>query len=126
METGDRPMFDHVLLNVSNRKESMKFYTPVLRVLGIKTLYDQRDYTAYGTDSFHFWLHESEIKDVARKVHLAFSAGSRKQVDEFYQTALAAGGQSNGARGLREHGPNYYATYVLDVEGNNIEAVCNK
>jgi predicted lactoylglutathione lyase len=63
---------------------------------------------------------------ISRKAHLAFSAGSRKQVDEFYQMALAAGGQSNGAPGLREHGPKYYAAYVLDLEGNNIEAVCNK
>jgi catechol-2,3-dioxygenase len=119
-------MFDHVLLNVSNRIESMKFYTPVLQILGIKTLYDQDKYTGYGADSLHFWLHESENKDVTRKAHLAFSADSRKQVDEFYQTALAAGGQSNGAPGLREHGPKYYAAYVLDPEGNNVEAVCNK
>jgi predicted lactoylglutathione lyase len=114
-------MFDHVLLNVSNRKESMKFYTPILQVLGIKALYDQDEYTAYGTDSF-----QSEKEDVTRKMHLAFSADSRIQVEEFYQTALAAGGQSNGAPGLREHGPKYYAAYVLDFEGNNIEVVCNK
>jgi catechol-2,3-dioxygenase len=119
-------MFDHVLLNVSNRKESMKFYTPILEVLGIKALYDQHEYTGYGTDRLHFWLHESEKQNVTRKAHLAFSAESRKEVDEFYQTALAVGGQSNGAPGLREHGPKYYAAYVLDVEGNNIEAVCNK
>ena len=119
-------MFDHVLLNVSSRIESMKFYTPVLQILGIKALYDQDEYTAYGTDSFHFWLHESEKEDVTRKMHLAFSADSRKQVEEFYQTALAAGGQSNGAPGLREHGAKYYAAYVLDFEGNNIEVVCNK
>jgi catechol-2,3-dioxygenase len=119
-------MFDHVLLNVTNRLESMKFYTPVLEILGIKALYDQDEYTAYGIDSFHFWLHESEKKDVTRKMHLAFSADSRKLVEEFYQTALAAGGQSNGAPGLREHGPRYYAAYVLDFEGNNIEVVCNK
>ena len=119
-------MFDHVLLNVSNRNESMKFYTPVLQVLGIKALYDQDKYTGYGTDGLHFWLRESEDKDVTRKAHLAFSAGSREQVDEFYQTALAAGGRSNGAPGLREHGPKYYAAYVLDFEGNNIEAVFNK
>jgi catechol 2,3-dioxygenase-like lactoylglutathione lyase family enzyme len=119
-------MFDHVLLNVSNRKESMKFYTPVLQILGIKALYDQDTYTAYGTDSFHFWLHESDKKDVTRKAHLAFAAGSRQQVDEFHQAALAAGGQSNGAPGLREHGPKYYAAFVLDLEGNNIEVVCNK
>ena len=119
-------MFDHVLLNVSNRIDGMKFYTPVLQILGIKALYDQDVYTAYGTDSFHFWLHESKKEDVTRKAHLAFLADSRKQVDEFYQTALAAGGQSNGAPGLREHGPKYYAAYVLDFEGNNIEVVFNK
>jgi predicted lactoylglutathione lyase len=106
--------------------ESMKFYTPVLEILGIKALYDRDGYTAYGADTFHFWLHESENEDVTRKAHLALSAGSRKQVDEFYQTALAAGGRSNGAPGLREHGPKYYAAYVLDFEGNNIEVVCNK
>jgi catechol-2,3-dioxygenase len=119
-------MFDHILLNVSNRKESMKFYTPVLQILGIKALYDQDVYTAYGTDRFHFWLHESKKEDVTRKAHLAFLADSRKQVDEFYLTALAARGQSNGAPGLREHGQKYYAAYVLDFEGNNIEVVFNK
>jgi catechol 2,3-dioxygenase-like lactoylglutathione lyase family enzyme len=119
-------MFDHVMLNVANRKESMKFYTPVLHILGIKALYDQDAYAAYGTDSFHFWLHESAESDVTRKAHLAFSADSRKQVDEFYQTALTAGGRPNGAPGLREHGPKYYAAYVLDFAGNNIEVVCNK
>jgi catechol 2,3-dioxygenase-like lactoylglutathione lyase family enzyme len=119
-------MFDHILLNVSSREESMKFYTPALQVLGIKALYDQGKYTGYGADSLQFWLHESGNNDVTRKAHLAFQADSRKQVDEFYQVALAAGGQSNGAPGLREHGPKYYAAYVLDLEGNNIEAVCNK
>ena len=57
-------MFDHVMLNVSNRTESMKFYTPILQILGIKPLYDQDKYTAYGTNRFHFWLHESESKSV--------------------------------------------------------------
>jgi hypothetical protein len=85
------PMFDHVMLNVSNRKESMKFYTSALRALGIKVLYDQDEYTAYGADSFHFWLRESEKNDVTRKAHLAFSANSRKEVEGFYQAALAAG-----------------------------------
>ena len=119
-------MFDHVMINVSSKSGGMKFYTPILQILGIKVLYDQDQYAAYGVDSFHFWLREADGKDVTRKAHLAFSAGSRKEVDEFYQAALAAGGQSNGAPGLREHGPAYYAAYVLDQEGNNIEAVCTK
>ena len=119
-------MFDHVMINVSKTSDSMKFYTPVLQILGIKVLYDQDQYAAYGVDSFHFWLREADGKDVTRKVHLAFSAATRKEVDDFYATALASGGRSNGAPGLREHGPSYYAAYVFDPEGNNIEAVCTK
>ncbi len=119
-------MFDNVMLNVSNRAEAMQFYTPVLQVLGIKVLYDKQMYTSYGTDKMHFWLRESPDNDVTRKAHLAFSASTRQQVDEFYKTALAAGGTSNGAPGLREHGPHYYAAYVLDPEGNNIEAVSDQ
>jgi hypothetical protein len=119
-------MFDHVMLNVANKLESMKFYTPVLQVLSIKFLYDKNEYSAYGVDSFHFWLRESNEQDLTRKMHLAFSAASRETVDQFYQAALAAGGKSNGAPGIREHGPKYYAAYVFDFEGNNIEAVCNK
>ncbi len=119
-------MFDHVLLNVSNRTQSTKFYTQVLQVLGIKALYDQGEYTGYGVDKLNFWLRESAAGEITRKAHLAFSAASRQQVDKFYETALTEGGKSNGAPGLREHGPQYYAAYVLDLEGNNIEAVCNK
>ena len=119
-------MFDHVLLKVSNRLESMKFYTPVLHVLGIRALYDEDPYTAYGTDRFQFWLRNSDSESVTRGAHLAFAANARQDVDEFYRTALAAGGRSNGSPGLREHGPKYYAAYVLDLEGNNIEAVCNQ
>jgi catechol 2,3-dioxygenase-like lactoylglutathione lyase family enzyme len=118
-------MFDHVMLNVSSRTKSMKFYTPVLEVLGLRALYDKGSYTAYGSESPQFWLRESEAKDATRKAHLAFSAASRNLVDKFYQAALAAGGKSNGPPGLREHGPHYYAAYVFDLEGNNIEAVCN-
>jgi catechol 2,3-dioxygenase-like lactoylglutathione lyase family enzyme len=119
-------MFDHVMLNVSDKPKAIQFYTPVLQTLGIKALYDQGVYSAYGTDSMHFWLRASPDNEVTRKAHLAFSASTRTQVDDFYQTALAAGGKSNGAPGLREHGPKYYAAYVLDLEGNNIEAVCTQ
>lgn len=119
-------MFDHVLLNVPERQTAMKFYTPVLGVIGFKPLYDQGEYTGYGTVGPQFWLRNSSPENVTRKVHIAFSAGSRAQVDEFYRVALTAGGRSNGAPGLREHGPQYYAAFVFDLEGNNIEAVFNK
>ncbi len=104
----------------------MELYTPVLQVLGIKVLYDQGEYTGYGTDRLQFWLREAIGQDVTRKAHLAFAADSRNHVDESYQAALAAGGRSNGAPGLREHGPRYYAAYVHDPEGNNIEIICSR
>jgi predicted lactoylglutathione lyase len=60
-------------------------------------------------------------------IHLAFSADSRSRIEEFYRVALSAGGKSNGEPGIRrEIGPNYYAAFVLDPDGNNIEAVCYK
>ena len=58
--------------------------------------------------------------------HLAWRAQNRAQVDAFYQAAIAAGGQDNGAPGLRpDYHPNYYGAFVIDLEGNNIEAVCH-
>jgi catechol 2,3-dioxygenase-like lactoylglutathione lyase family enzyme len=59
--------------------------------------------------------------------HVAFTARTRSDVDSFYQAALAAGGRDNGAPGLRPHyHPNHYAAFVLDPDGNNVEAVCRQ
>ncbi len=59
-------------------------------------------------------------------LHVAFSAGTRSEVDRFYESALAAGGRDNGKPGLREHyHPDYYAAFVIDPDGHNIEAVCH-
>ena len=60
-------------------------------------------------------------------IHLAFRAQTRKMVDAFYKTALAAGGRDNGSPGVREiYHPNYYAAYILDLDGHNIEAICRE
>lgn len=78
----------------------------------------------YGRDRPVFWLHERA--DTGSGRHYAFSAISRAQVDAFHAAALAAGGKDNGAPGLRPHyHPNYYGAFVLDPDGNNIEAVCH-
>ncbi len=62
---------------------------------------------------------------ITRNVHLAYSVTTRKQVDRFYELAMAAGGKSEGKPGIRaNYGPNYYGAFVLDPDGNNIEAVC--
>ena len=60
-------------------------------------------------------------------MHIAFSAGSRAEVDAFFAAALAAGGRDNGAPGIREiYHPDYYGAFVLDPDGHNIEAVCHR
>lgn len=71
-----------------------------------------------------FWLGESE--DASGPLHIAFAAPNRAGVDAFYEAALKAGGTDNGAPGLRPHyHANYYGAFVLDLDGNNVEAVCH-
>jgi predicted lactoylglutathione lyase len=71
-----------------------------------------------------FWIGTGEKK--SGSVHVAFTATSRAQVDAFYKAAMAAGGSDNGPPGIREYyHPNYYGAFVLDPDGNNVEAVCH-
>jgi predicted lactoylglutathione lyase len=73
-------------------------------------------------DSGLFWIGGGKVGE---GVHVAFDADTREQVDDFHRAALAAGGRDNGAPGLRpNYGPNYYAAFVFDPDGANIEAVC--
>ena len=77
----------------------------------------------YGRDRPVFWLHEG-APDPGR--HVAFSARDRAEVDAFYKAAMSAGGRDNGPPGLRpQYHPDYYGAFVLDPDGNNIEAVCH-
>ena len=78
----------------------------------------------YGDNRPWFWLAEQDA--TKGKLHIALRAKSRADVDAFHAAALAAGGQDNGAPGLRPHyHPNYYGAFVLDPDGHNIEAVCH-
>ncbi len=78
----------------------------------------------YGRDHPSFWINEDGPQKPA--VHIAFAAETRADVDAFYAAAIAAGGHDNGAPGLRpQYGETYYAAFVRDLDGNNIEAVCN-
>ena len=78
----------------------------------------------YGAEKPEFWINTgSALRD---HVHLAFAARNRAQVDAFYQAATAAGGRDNGPPGIRaDYHPNYYAAFVFDPDGHNIEAVCH-
>jgi catechol 2,3-dioxygenase-like lactoylglutathione lyase family enzyme len=130
-------MIDHTGVIVSDITRSKTFYSAALGSIGIVLIkefsaavtgsvnvagYGAKEVTIEGV-SPEFWL--SQGKPGNLPVHVAFRVGSRALVDAFYQAALAADGRDNGAPGLRSHyHPNYYGAFVLDPDGNNIEAVC--
>lgn len=127
-------MLDHVGFAVSDAERSHAFYVAALAPLGIaEVMRASPDQTesggtaiGYGKDGRpFFWIGDNER--VGEGTHVAFTAESRAQVDAFHAAALAAGGKDHGAPGLRPHyHPNYYAAFVLDPDGTNIEAVCHR
>jgi catechol 2,3-dioxygenase-like lactoylglutathione lyase family enzyme len=112
-------LIDHVQIVVSDLVASKRFYRAVLQSLG-------RDLSGEG-DGYFFAdeIFVSEVDDTSSvtHVHLAFQAADRDAVQRFHAAAVAAGGRNNGAPGERHYHPGYYAAFVLDPDGNNIEAV---
>lgn len=116
-------LIDHIQLVVGDLQASQAFYTAVLNVLNIPVV---------TTDDDFFWADELVVSSAGSvaalgvltgRHHLAFQAHDRATVDAFYQAALAHGGCDNGAPGERPYHPGYYAAFVLDPDGNNIEVV---
>jgi len=125
-------MIDHMGMPVSDLARATAFYLEALKPLGIGMILQvSAEQTGNGAavgfgaqGKPFFWIGEGSPPD--SHVHVAFTAQSRADVDAFYQAALAAGGKDNGAPGLRPHyHANYYGAFVLDPDGNNIEAVCH-
>lgn len=123
-------MIDHIGLAVSDLVRSRAFYEAALAPLGCRVVGEIECNDAggrvvmFGRDEPVFVIADNERPGEGN--HVAFRADSRTQVDAFHAAAVAAGGRDNGAPGLREHyGPNYYAAFVLDPDGFNIEAVCH-
>ena len=123
-------MLDHIGFSVSNMKVSRIFYEKALKPLGITPLMEvtpemtgtSDSHVGFGAGRPFFWIGTGGKVSVA--THVAFATESRKIVDEFYAAAMAAGGRDNGKPGLRPHyHENYYGAFVLDPDGNNIEAV---
>lgn len=126
-------MLDHIGFPVSNFLHSRRFYQIVLEPLGIGIV---KEVTAEQTGASaaagfgengkpYFWIGDGEGV-VRGRLHVAFTAKTRADVDAFYQAALAAGGRDNGKPGLRPHyHAHYYGAFVLDPDGHNIEAVCH-
>ena len=122
----ERPrVIDHIGVGVRDFEQSLEFYTRALAPLGFErvalTDTDNRSagFGLKGRDDF--WIHEGRP---AGRMHVAFEADSRDEVDAFHAAAIDAGARDNGAPGLRpEYSDTYYAAFVVDPNGNNIEAV---
>lgn len=116
-------LIDHLQLVVKDLEASKNFYTAVFGVLGIPLGGEGEDY---------FWADElfvsskdsvAALGQLTGRIHLAFQASDRSVVDRFHAAAIAAGGKDNGAPGERPYHPGYYAAFLIDPDGNNVEAV---
>ena len=119
-------MIEHTSVPVTNFAKAKKFYLAALKPLGYKLTADYSPEAAGFKEGGHtsFWI--AKKKGKVTPTHLAFRAKSRKAVQAFHRSALKAGGKDNGGPGLRDYGGIYYAAFVLDPDGNNIEAVVFK
>ena len=125
-------MIDHMGIPVSDIARSRAFYEAALGGLGMSVQMEVTpDETGNGTTALGFgvpgekifWISDGD--KVGAGIHVAFSADRRQQVDAFHEAGLRAGGRDNGAPGPRpNYGPNYYAAFIYDPDGANIEAVC--
>jgi catechol 2,3-dioxygenase-like lactoylglutathione lyase family enzyme len=115
MELHRGRLLDHVHLRVKDLAKSRTFYEAVLKVIGVPVVAAET----------HFFADELWVDAGAQAshVHLAFQTPDRATVERFHAAGLAAGGHDNGAPGERKYHPGYYAAYLLDPDGNNIEAV---
>ncbi len=124
-------MIDHTGLTVSNFARSKAFYAKALAPLGYTVMMEfaagqiaEVETAGLGTEKPDFWIARGAPN--LPRLHIAFAAGSRAEVDAFYRAALSAGGRDNGPPGVRAHyHPDYYGAFVLDPDGHNIEAVCH-
>jgi catechol 2,3-dioxygenase-like lactoylglutathione lyase family enzyme len=121
-------MLDHVGLDVSDYELSKAFYEKALAPLGLELMMEP----APGIGGFgdgrrpFFWIGTGR-RSAQSGVHVAFDTSDRAAVDAFHAAALDAGATDNGPPGVREiYHPNYYGAYVLDPDGNNVEAVCHR
>lgn len=125
-------ILDHIEIPVANGRIAKQFYSRTLSVLGMSVVIDIPPLhnkfggmrCGFGKNGYPcFWIHDHDSKTAC--VHIAFKADTNEQVSELYELAIVNGGIDNGPPGVRHHyHGGYYAAYVLDPDGNNIEFVC--
>lgn len=118
-------MYDHIGLKVNDLDAAVRFYQAALEPLGHVLCSQEASYAGLGQKGeAALWLYASQGSRT-NAVHVAFRARSREAVDRFHACGLKAGGRDNGGPGLRkDYSPSYYAAFLLDPDGNNVEAVC--
>ena len=118
-------MLDHVTINVSDFDGARAFYTQALAPLGVTVIMEFGEMCGFGEDGKpYLWIAERD--EPSAPVHVALEAADHPTVDAFHAAAIAAGGTENGPPGMRPHyHQNYYGAFVLDADGNNLEAVCH-
>jgi catechol 2,3-dioxygenase-like lactoylglutathione lyase family enzyme len=124
-------MLDHITFTVSDIAAARAFYDAALAPLGIAVRMEMTPeetggphILGYGDSRPFFWINDRSPE--TGRLHVAFAAATRAEVDAFHAAAMAAGGRDNGAPGPRPHyHPSYYGAFVLDPDGHNIEAVCH-
>ena len=121
-------MFDHVGVDVRDLGKSKSFFEKALAPLGIKLLMFSEEWGAagFGTDRPRFWIGKGSPSNGPDEVHVCFMAKNREEVRAFYDAAIKAGAKDHGAPGMRpQYHEHYYGAFVLDPDGNNIEACCH-
>lgn len=119
-------MIDHIGLRTRQFAQMSAFYETVLAPLGYRKLFAYEGGAGFGRERApSLWIGDAERASAG--IHLAIATATRASVDAFYAAAMTIGAKDNGAPGLRpDYAPNYYAAFVLDPDGNNIEAVCHQ
>jgi len=120
-------MFDHVVFGVRDYAASKAFYLKALEPLGVVLLQENALGVEMGQRGGKDSLCMFQTQEKPARLHIAFRAENRQQVEAFYRAAIEAGGKDNGAPGLRpQYHANYYAAFVIDPDGHNIELVCHE
>jgi catechol 2,3-dioxygenase-like lactoylglutathione lyase family enzyme len=110
-------LFDHVDVHASDYSESVRFYETLLVALGVPRVAEGDDWTCFAN------LNVADRRPATQNLHLCFFAREKGQVDAFHRAGVEAGFRSNGEPGHRDYAPGYYAAYLLDPDGNNVEAL---
>jgi catechol 2,3-dioxygenase-like lactoylglutathione lyase family enzyme len=110
-------LFDHVDVHATDYRESVRFYETVLSPLGVPRVAEGEGWTCFAN------LNVADRTPPTQNLHLCFYARAKEHVDAFHRAGVDAGFRSNGEPGYRDYAPGYYAAYLLDPDGNNVEAL---